>query len=269
MNKKKKSIIISCLAIIALAAVILAVVLIFTKNDKEDLQSQLDYETVTIEDVEPVTKNYGKDEFDIKEDENGKQELIKGDELQKPNIDIKKPSDNAQLGITLDNTLRIDSIAELDGRFCVIVENISKRDIQSAALTFAVGNQKTHCKIVALMSGQRAILFCENNIKYNKDEYYVNWELLNPVFYQEKPQMHEDRFEISINGDEITLKNKSLLRAKGPIYIVMQRVSDGMNICSEARRVKLDTIGMQKEATVRVPGFNTTDYKVVFIDYDN
>lgn len=267
MDKKKKIVIIICSAVVALAAIIGAVVFILINNNNKKSADSLDFETVTVTQNEATTKEYGKDEFDIKENESGEQQVIKGDELNKPQIDIKVPTKKSQIGIVLDNTLKIDSIAELNGRFCVIVENISKKDIEYAKLTFSAGNNKTYCKIVGLMSGQRGILSCEDNLKYNKDEYYVNWQITDPVFYDEKPQMHSNKFEITENQGEITIKNKSFLRVNGPIYIVYQRTSDGMNICSEARRVKLDKLKMREEKTVKISGYNPDTCEIIFIDY--
>lgn len=269
MNKKKKTILIISISIIALAAVIAAVIFYFLNSKKNDLPSQSEYETVTVQEIESDTRVFGKDEFDIIEGESGKQEIVTGEALKKPNIDIKKPTDLTQHDITLNDTIKIESLAELDGRLCVIVENISTKDIEFARLSFKAGEISSSFRIVALMSGQRAILICDDNLKYNEKEYYLGWNLDELIYYSDKPQMHSDRFEVTIKNGEIVVKNKKLTRAKGPIFIVYQRTSDGMNICSEARRIKIDNMKMREKTTLRVPGFNPSNCKVIFVHYGN
>ena len=269
MNKKKKTILIISISIIALAAVIAAVIFYFYNSKKDDLPSQSEYETVTVQDIEVETKVFGEDEFGIQENESGSADIIKGDALQKPDIDIKKPTDLTQHDITLNDTIKIKSLAELDGRLCVIVENISTKDIEFARISFKAGEISSSFKIVALMSGQRAILICDDDLKYDEKEYYVGWNLDELIYYSDKPQMHSDRFEVTLKNGEIVVKNKKLTRAKGPIFIVYQRTSDGINICSEARRIKIDKMKMREETTLRVPGFNPSNCKVIFVDYGN
>ena len=259
-KNKRKNLIIIVSAIAFLIAVVTAISLwfYFAKPNAEGLN-------------ETVATTADPNEFDIAFDEekDGVVETVKNNENKKSNIVIKEPTKGTQINIVVDDWLKIESLAQIDSRLCVIVENISDKDIEYAELSVDTKKGNLNFRITALFAGQRAYLVCSEGVNYDKNEYYVNWDVDNKIDFEKKPDLYSNKFEITAKTGSIIIKNKSIFPYSGPIYICYKRFEGDLVNGSETRRLKVDSLKSREKVTISTPNFKTNKHKIIFVDYDN
>ena len=251
----KKTIIIIVSVILILA---LAVGLGFYVNNKNEEKSE----------TETVTQK-GEFDIDFNNENNGDNNApLKIKDESETKIEAVKNNPKAQVEITVDGKIKIESISRLEGRLCVTVKNISSKSIEYAMLKVSTGKEELHFKITALLKGKTAILICTENEDYNKDTYYTGWQLSDVTEFKEEPDLHKDKFQITAENGYITIKNKTLKSYENPVYICYKRKIDGILNGTETRRVTVDDLNRKEERRLSVPNFNVSECEIIFIDYD-
>lgn len=128
--------------------------------------------------------------------------------LVKKNTDAKNPQtttvafQNAQLGVTVDNWLKIIEIDEYYGRLAVVAENVSDSDVEYALLTVNTKTETLTFNVSALLRGTKAVLLCNETVGSNPDEVYTAWQTKNKIIFENPPVMNSDKLEINLlDGD--------------------------------------------------------------------
>lgn len=179
------------------------------------------------------------------------------------------PAHNSQLGVLADGWLKIVSIGERSGKICVVVENISDKNVEYAVLTVSADSQKLSFNISALMAGQKAVLYCNEDHTYNADTYYVNWEIADKILYDGVPSVHNDIFKVTAEDGSVSVKNISGKDIEGDIAVYYKTLDNGVPVGNITHRIRLSGLPANSTSVINADFAEKDSIELVFIEYDS
>lgn len=176
---------------------------------------------------------------------------------------------NAQLGITVDDWLKIVKIDEYYGRLAVEVENVSDSDVEYALLTVKTKKETLTFNVSALLKGTKAVLLCNENIGSNPGEVYTAWQTENKIDFETPPVMHSDKLEINVMDGSISVKNISGKDIDSDIFIYYKDKKDDLVNGSVTYKIRVDGLKADSQTFVKAQELNDNNCRIIFADYDN
>lgn len=203
-----------------------------------------------------------------KEDTTGKNPVITEEVNveQVSGFEVKESKDS-QIGVTVDNWLKIISIGERDGVLSVFVRNISDKDIEYALLTVMSDNEKVEFPISTLTAGASATLRCTNGFVFNEDAVYYSWKIENKSIFKEKLSCYPDVFELDGVDGFVSIKNISDKDIKGRIYIYYKNVTDGVYDDGVTYRAYVDGLKKGEKVQIKTQHYLKDSSYILFVDY--
>lgn len=179
------------------------------------------------------------------------------------------PFKNAQLGVTVDNWLKIIEIDEYYGRLAVVAENVSDTDVEYALLTVKTKSETLTFNVSALLSGTKAVLLCNESVGSDPNEVYTAWQTENKIDFEKAPVMNNDKFEIKVLNGSISLKNISGKDIESDIYIYYKDKKDDVLNGSVTYKTRVQGIKAGSQTFVKAPELNENNCQIIFTDYDD
>ena len=197
--------------------------------------------------------------------------------LQKNNQDVESQNSesvvaefkSAQIGVTVDNWLKIIEIDEYYGRLAVIAENVSDRDVEYALLTVKTKNKTLTFNVSVLLRGTKAVLLCNEDVGSNPDEVYTAWQTENKIIFENSPVMNSDKFEINVLDGSISLRNISGEDMNSDIYIYYKDKKDDLVNGSVTYKLRVDGIKADSQTYIKAPELNYDNCQIIFTEYDD
>ena len=197
--------------------------------------------------------------------------------LQKNNSDVESQNfesvvaefKSAQIGVTVDNWLKIIEIDEYYGRLAVIAENVSDRDVEYALLTVKTKNKTLTFNVSVLLRGTKAVLLCNEDVGSNPDEVYTAWQTENKIIFENSPVMNSDKFEINVFDGSISLRNISGEDMNSDIYIYYKDKKDDLVNGSVTYKLRVDGIKADSQTYIKAPELNDDNCQIIFTEYDD
>ncbi len=178
----------------------------------------------------------------------------------------KKPQ-NSQIGVTVDNWLKIISIGERDNVLSVFVRNTSDKDIQYALLTVKVGDGRAEFPISTLTAGASATLRCKNGYVYNENEDYYSWQITDKIEFEKPLSWQPDVFEVEGVDGYISIKNISKKDVDGVIYIYYKNVTDGIYDDGVTYRATVNGLKKGEKKQIRTQHYMKDSSRIMFVEY--
>lgn len=176
---------------------------------------------------------------------------------------------SAQIGVTVDNWLKIIEIDEYYGRLAVIAENVSDRDVEYALLTVKTKNKTLTFNVSVLLRGTKAVLLCNEDVGSNPDEVYTAWQTENKIIFENSPVMNSDKFEINVLDGSISLRNISGEDMNSDIYIYYKDKKDDLVNGSVTYKLRVDGIKADSQTYIKAPELNDDNCQIIFTEYDD
>ena len=178
-----------------------------------------------------------------------------------------KESKDSQVGVTVDDWLKIISMGEKDGVLSVFVRNTSDEDIEYALLSVMTGDGRAEFPITTLTAGASAILRCKNGYTFKEDVVYYSWRIENKTVFTQDLTCYPDVFEISGTDGFISIKNISDEDIKGRIYIYYKNVTDGVYDDGVTYRAFVDDLKKGETTQVQTMHYLKDSSRILFVDY--
>ena len=198
--------------------------------------------------------------------------------LKKNNSDTQAPSTpttnvafkNAQLGITVDNSLKIIRLDEYYGKLAVIVENVSDNDIEYAVLTVKTKSETLTFNVSALLSGTKAALLCNEEVGCDPNEVYTAWQTKDVILFEEPRVMNDDKLEITVLNGSISVKNISGKDINSDIYIYYKDKDEDILNGSITYKTRVKG-GIKADSLtyIKTPELNDDNCRIIFTDYED
>ena len=177
--------------------------------------------------------------------------------------------EKAQLGITVDSWLKINGIDEYYGVLAVEVENVSDTDVEYALLTVKTRTETLSFNVSALLSGTKAVLLCNESVAANPEESYTAWQTDNMILFEKPPVMNEDKFEVSLMDDSISLKNISGEDIASDIYIYYKDMKEELLNGSVTYKISVAGLKADSVTYIKAEGLNENNCRIIFTEYDD
>lgn len=178
-----------------------------------------------------------------------------------------KESNDSQIGITVDNWLKIISLGERDGVLSVFVRNVSDEDIQYALLSVMTGDGRAEFPITTLTAGASATLRCTNGYVFEEETVYYSWKVKDKAIFKEELSCYPDVFEIDGADGFISIKNISNKNIEGRIYIYYKNITDGVYDDGVTYRAYVDGLEKGKTAQIRTQHYLKDSSHILFVTY--
>lgn len=178
-----------------------------------------------------------------------------------------KESKDSQVGVTVDDWLKIISMGEKDGVLSVFVRNTSDEDIEYALLSVMTGDGRAEFPITTLTAGASAILRCKNGYTFKEDVVYYSWRIENKTVFTQDLTCYPDIFEISGTDGFISIKNISDEDIEGRIYIYYKNVTDGVYDDGVTYRAFVDDLKKGETTQVQTMHYLKDSSRILFVDY--
>ncbi len=178
-----------------------------------------------------------------------------------------KESKDSQIGVTVDNFLKIISIGERDGVLSVFVRNVSDEDIQYALLSVMTGDGRAEFPISTLTAGASATLRCNNGYIFDDDAVYYGWKVENKAIFKEELSCYPDVFEIDGVNGFISIKNISDKDVEGKIYIYYKNVTDGVYDDGVTYRAYVDGLEKGEKTQIKTQHYLKDSSRILFVTY--
>lgn len=178
-----------------------------------------------------------------------------------------KESKDSQIGVTVDNFLKIISIGERDGVLSVFVRNVSDEDIQYALLSVMTGDGRAEFPISTLTAGASATLRCNNGYIFDDDAIYYGWKVENKAIFKEELSCYPDMFEIDGVDGFISIKNISDKDIEGKIYIYYKNVTDGVYDDGVTYRAYVDGLKKGEKTQIKTQHYLKDSSRILFVTY--
>lgn len=178
-----------------------------------------------------------------------------------------KESKDSQIGVTVDNFLKIISIGERDGVLSVFVRNVSDEDIQYALLSVMTDTGRAEFAISTLTAGASATLRCNNGYVFNEDTVYYSWKVENKSIFKEELSCYPDIFEIDGVDGFVSIKNISDKDIEGKIYIYYKNVTDGVYDDGVTYRAYVDGLKKGEKAQIKTQHYLKDSSRILFVTY--
>lgn len=209
-----------------------------------------------------------------KEDEVNKEEPMDRITVATEEVDVEqvsefeaKQSESSQIGVTVDNFLKIISIGERDGVLSVFVRNISDEDIKYALLSVMAENGRAEFPISTLTAGSSATLRCNNGYVFNEETVYYSWKIENKVIFNDKLSCYPNIFEIDGVDGFISIKNISKKDIEGKIYIYYKNVTDGVYDDGVTYRAYVDGLNKGEKSQIKTQHYLRDSSRILFVEY--
>lgn len=195
--------------------------------------------------------------------------------LVKKNTDAKNPQtttvafQNAQLGVTVDNWLKIIEIDEYYGRLAVVAENVSDSDVEYALLTVNTKTETLTFNVSALLRGTKAVLLCNETVGSNPDEVYTAWQTKNKIIFENPPVMNSDKLEINLLDGSISVRNISGEDINSDIYIYYKDKKDDLVNGSITYKTRVAGLKADSQTFVKAQELNGDNCQIIFTEYDD
>lgn len=195
--------------------------------------------------------------------------------LVKKNTDAKNPQtttvafQNAQLGVTVDNWLKIIEIDEYYGRLAVVAENVSDSDVEYALLTVNTKTETLTFNVSALLRGTKAVLLCNETVGSNPDEVYTAWQTKNKIIFENPPVMNSDKLEINLLDGSILVRNISGEDINSDIYIYYKDKKDDLVNGSITYKTRVAGLKADSQTFVKAQELNGDNCQIIFTEYDD
>lgn len=195
--------------------------------------------------------------------------------LVKKNTDAKNPQtttvafQNAQLGVTVDNWLKIIEIDEYYGRLAVVAENVSDSDVEYALLTVNTKTETLTFNVSALLRGTKAVLLCNETVGSNPDEVYTAWQTKNKIIFENPPVMNSDKLEINLLDGSISVRNISGEDINSDIYIYYKDKKDDLVNGSITYKTCVAGLKADSQTFVKAQELNGDNCQIIFTEYDD
>lgn len=195
--------------------------------------------------------------------------------LVKKNTDAKNPQtttvafQNAQLGVTVDNWLKIIEIDEYYGRLAVVAENVSDSDVEYALLTVNTKTETLTFNVSALLRGTKAVLLCNETVGSNPDEVYTAWQTKNKIIFENPPVMNSDKLEINLLDGSISVRNISGEDINSDIYIYYKDKKDDLVNGSITYKTRAAGLKADSQTFVKAQELNGDNCQIIFTEYDD
>ena len=195
--------------------------------------------------------------------------------LVKKNTDAKNPQtttvafQNAQLGVTVDNWLKIIEIDEYYGRLAVVAENVSDNDVEYALLTVNTKTETLTFNVSALLRGTKAVLLCNETVGSNPDEVYTAWQTKNKIIFENPPVMNSDKLEINLLDGSISVRNISGEDINSDIYIYYKDKKDDLVNGSITYKTRVAGLKADSQTFVKAQELNGDNCQIIFTEYDD
>lgn len=178
-----------------------------------------------------------------------------------------KESRDSQVGVIVDDWLKIISMGEKDGVLSVFVRNTSEEDIEYALLSVMTGDGRAEFPITTLTAGANAILRCKNGYTFKEDAVYYSWKIENKAVFTKDLTCYPDVFEISGTDGFISVKNISDKDIEGRIYIYYKNVTDGVYDDGVTYRALVDGLKKGETTQVQTLHYLKDSSRILFVDY--
>ncbi len=178
-----------------------------------------------------------------------------------------KESENSQIGVTVDNFLKIISIGERDGVLSVFVRNTSKQDIQYALLSVMTTEGRAEFPISTLTAEASVTLRCNNGYVFNEETVYYSWKIENKVIFEDELSCYPDVFEIDGVDGFISIKNISKKDVEGKIYIYYKNVTDGVYDDGVTYRASVDGLKKGEKSQIKTQHYLKDSSRILFVEY--
>ena len=185
---------------------------------------------------------------------------------QVPDFEAKE-SNNSQIGVTVDNWLKIISLGERDGVLSVFVRNVSDEDIQYALLSVVTGDGRAEFPISTLTAGASATLRCNNGYIFDEEAIYHSWKVTDKAVFKEDLSCYPDVFKIDGTDGFISIKNISNKNIEGRIYIYYKNITDGVYDDGVTYRAYVDGLKKGKTAQISTQHYLKDSSHILFVTY--
>ncbi len=179
----------------------------------------------------------------------------------------EKKSEDSQIGVTVDNFLKIISIGERDGVLSVFVRNVSDEDIQYALLSVVTEDGRAEFPISTLTKGASATLRCNNGYVFDEETVYYGWKIEDKVVFEDNLTCYPDVFEIDGVDGFISIKNISDKDIEGKIYIYYKNVTDGVYDDGVTYRAYVDGLKKGEKSQVKTQHYLKDSSRILFVTY--
>ena len=181
-------------------------------------------------------------------------------------FEVKEPK-NSQIGVTVDNFLKIISIGERDGVLSVFVRNTSDQDIQYALLSVMTTEGRAEFPISTLTAGASATLRCNNGYVFNEKTVYYSWKIENKVIFKDELSCYPDIFEIDGVDGFISIKNISKKDVEGKIYIYYKNVTYGVYDDGVTYRAYVDGLKKGEKSQIKTQHYLKDSSRILYVEY--
>ena len=178
-----------------------------------------------------------------------------------------KESKGSQIGVTVDNWLKVISIGERNGVLSVFVRNISDEDIQYALLSVMTGDGRAEFPISTLTAGASATLRCTNGYVFDEEAIYHSWKVKDKAIFKDKLSCHPDVFKIDGMDGYISIANISNKDIDGRIYIYYKNITDGVYDDGVTYRAYVDGLKKDEKVQIRTQHFLKDSSHILFVTY--
>lgn len=176
---------------------------------------------------------------------------------------------DAQLGVTVDNWLKIIEIDEYYGRLAVVAENVSKNDVEYAMLTVKTKTETLTFNVSALLRGTKAVLLCNESVGMDPYEVYTAWQTDDIILFETPPVLNDDKLEIHVTDGSVSVKNISGKDITSDIFIYYKDKKDDVVNGSITYKISLDGLNAGSQTFVKAPELNENNCRIIFTDYDD
>lgn len=179
-------------------------------------------------------------------------------------------TDEIETVITVDGWLKITKICEYEGRLAVVAENVSDTDVEYAILTAKNRTESFTFNASVLLRGTKVLLVCNEVVEFNPDEIYTNWKTENVVDFKSVPAMNEDKLQVSMADNSISVRNVSGRDITSDIIIYYKEKKDDLLNGSMTRRVRVSGgLKADSQTYVNADGLNENNCQIIFTEYDD
>lgn len=173
---------------------------------------------------------------------------------------------NAQLGVTVDNCIRIIGIDEYYGRLAVIAENVSDSDIEYAVLSVKTKTETLTFNVSALLRGTKAVLLCNEDVGSNPGEVYTAWQTKDVLLFEKQPVMNDDKIEVKIANGSISVRNVSGEDIDYDIYVYYKDKKDDLVNGSITYKTRIEGIKADSLTYAKAPELDENNCQIIFTE---
>ncbi len=154
----------------------------------------------------------------------------------------------------------------VSGVFALVLKNTSSRTLQYAELTVTCGNETYRFTLSTVPAGQSVLVQEAGRKPMPEDLTDAAAELTLYTDFSETPDLCPDVFEVYVDGNQITVKNKGNQDA-GDVYVYYKTFADDQYLGGITYRAKIDRIAGGESGSITPTHYHDGSSRLMFITY--